>query len=385
MKVVLFCGGLGMRMRDGVTTGPKPMALVGERPLLWHVMRYYAHFGHTDFVLCLGYGASAVKDFFLNYDETRSNDFVLERGAHELKLFKTDISDWRITFVDTGLNSPIGERLRRVRHLLSDEPMFMANYADVLTDAPLPDMIERFAASEAVASLLAVPPQSSHHAVDIADDGLIVGVTPMRDLRHWENGGYFLFRPEIFDELNEDEDLVEDALVRLVRRGRVIAYPYKGYWSPADTVKERVQLDERYHRADCPWMIWDPERSGLPAPNSTTPPTPPLLAGLRQRPCQRSADRSRASTASRSCPRSGPCRCWRSAPTPMTSRSGREGPCSPLPRAGPVCVLAMSCSPGLKNATPRLAMPPPPSSPRPTSPSSCTICPKVGFPRSGIA
>ena len=143
--------------------------------------------------------------------------------------------------------------------------MFMANYADVLTDAPLPDMIERFTASDAVASLLAVPPQSSHHAVDIADDGLIVGVTPMRDLRHWENGGYFIFRPEIFDQLNEDEDLVEDALVRLVRRGRVIAYPYKGYWSPADTVKERVQLDERYHRADCPWMIWDPERSGQPA------------------------------------------------------------------------------------------------------------------------
>ena len=102
MKVVLFCGGLGMRMRDGVTSGPKPMAMVGERPLLWHVMRYYAYFGHTDFVLCLGYGASAVKDFFLNYDETRSNDFVLENGAREVTLFSTDISDWRITFVDTG-------------------------------------------------------------------------------------------------------------------------------------------------------------------------------------------------------------------------------------------------------------------------------------------
>ena len=105
MKVVLFCGGLGMRMRDGVSSAPKPMAMVGERPLLWHVMRYYAHFGHTDFVLCLGYGASAVKDFFLNYDETRSNDFVLENGARDVKLFSTDISDWRITFVDTGLNS----------------------------------------------------------------------------------------------------------------------------------------------------------------------------------------------------------------------------------------------------------------------------------------
>ena len=165
--------------------------------------------------------------------------------------------------MDTGLNSPIGERLRRVRRFVEDEPMFMANYADVLTDAPLPDMIERFVTTDAVASLLAIPPQSSHHAVDISDNGLITGVTPMRDLRHWENGGYFLLRPEIFDDLNEDEDLVEDALLRLVRQRRVIAYPYKGYWSPADTVKERAQLDERYQRADCPWMIWDPERSGL--------------------------------------------------------------------------------------------------------------------------
>jgi glucose-1-phosphate cytidylyltransferase len=238
------------------------MALVGERPLLWHVMRYYAHYGHNDFVLCLGYGASAVKDYFLNYDETRSNDFVLEKGSREVKLLRTDISDWRITFVDTGLNSPIGERLRRVQRYVEDEPTFMANYADVLTNAPLPDMLRRFEASNAVVSLLAVPPQSSHHAVDIADDGVITQVTPMRDLRHWENGGYFVLRPEIFDELNEDEDLVEDAIVRLVRRGRVLAYPYKGYWSPADTVKERAQLDEAYHRGDCPWMIWDPERSG---------------------------------------------------------------------------------------------------------------------------
>ena len=118
MKVVLFCGGLGMRMRDGVSSGPKPMAMIGERPMLWHVMRYYAHFGHTDFVLCLGYGASYVKDFFLNYDETRSNDFVLEGGDPVAKLFRTDISDWRITFVDTGLHSPIGERLRRVRRFV---------------------------------------------------------------------------------------------------------------------------------------------------------------------------------------------------------------------------------------------------------------------------
>ena len=272
MKVVLFCGGLGMRMRDGVSTAPKPMAMVGERPLLWHVMRYYAYHGHTDFVLCLGYGASAVKDFFLTYDETRSNDFVIENGARDVKLFSTDISDWRITLVDTGLNSAIGERLRRVRRFVDGEEMFMANYADVLTTAPLPDMIERFGASSAVASLLAVPPQSSHHVVDIGEDGLITQVTPMQDLRQWENGGYFLLRPSIFDHLNEGEDLVEDALMRrLVPQRRVLAYPYKGYWSPADTVKERARLEEMYQQGNCPWMVWDPERSGLTAPVSGAP------------------------------------------------------------------------------------------------------------------
>src|ERR1700689_318316 len=140
MKVVLFCGGLGMRMRDGVSSGPKPMAMIGERPMLWHVMRYYAHFGHTDFVLCLGYGASYVKDFFLNYDETRSNDFVLEGGDREVKLFRTDISAWGIPFGDPALTPPIGERPRRARRFVDEEPMFLANYADVFTDAPLPDM-----------------------------------------------------------------------------------------------------------------------------------------------------------------------------------------------------------------------------------------------------
>jgi glucose-1-phosphate cytidylyltransferase len=250
-----------MRMRDGVTNAPKPMAMIGERPLLWHVMRYYAHFGHTDFVLCLGYGASAVKDFFLNYDETRSNDFVLEKGTQNIKLFKTDISDWQITFVDTGLHSEIGERLRRVRRFVAGDEMFLANYADVFTDAPLPDMIDRFATSDVTASLLAVPLQSSHHVVDVDSGGLVSQVIPMRDLRQWENGGYFILRPEIFDHLKEGDDLVDDVLPRLVGQRKVLAYPHKGYWSPADTVKERAMLEDMYYAGNCPWMIWDPERS----------------------------------------------------------------------------------------------------------------------------
>jgi glucose-1-phosphate cytidylyltransferase len=262
---------MGMRMREGANPAPKPMAMIGERPLIWHVMRYYAHFGHTDFVLCLGYGAAAVKDFFLNYDETKSNDFVLENGARDVTLFGTDIADWRITFIDTGMHSSIGERLLRVRRFVEDEPMFMANYADVLTDAPLPDVIDRFRRSDAVASLLAVPPQSSYHVVDIEDGRQVRGITPVRSLRQWENGGYFVFRPEIFDVLHEGEDLVDNGLGRLVQTGQVIAYPYTGFWTPADTFKERIQLDEAYQRGECPWMVWDLERSGSVAPADGMP------------------------------------------------------------------------------------------------------------------
>ena len=314
-------------MRDGVHSGPKPMAMIGDRPMLWHVMRYYAHFGHTDFILCLGYGASYVKDFFLNYDETRSNDFVLEGGDREAKLFKTDISEWRITFVDTGLNSAIGERLRRVRRFVQDEPVFLANYADVFTDAPLPEMIARFEASSAAASLLAVPPQSSHHVVDVGEDGLVTRVTPMRDLRQWENGGYFVLRPEIFDHLHEGEDLVEDAIARLVPLGRVLAFPYKGYWTPADTVKERIQLEEMYLRGHCPWMVWDPERSGA------------AQAALRRGHDGGSGpDRVIEEPSCWPCPwgrrLARRCPCSRSARIRTTSRSAPAGCCSAWPRTG---------------------------------------------------
>ena len=143
MKVVIFCGGQGLRMREASEVVPKPMIPIGNRPILWHVMKYYAHFGFKEFVLCLGYKAEVIKQFFLTYNEALANDFVLSEGGANVHLLKTDIHDWNITFVDTGLHSTIGERLRAVRHLLGDDEMFLANYGDTLTDADLPAMIER--------------------------------------------------------------------------------------------------------------------------------------------------------------------------------------------------------------------------------------------------
>ncbi len=255
MKVVLFCGGYGMRMRDGVSDLPKPMQSVGPRPLIWHVMRYYAHFGHKDFVLCLGYGAHHVKNYFLNYDETESNDFTLHGG--EVELLGSDIQDWNITFVQTGLDSPIGERLRRVKALVKDEEMFHANYADVLTDAPLDKMVEEFAASRSIGQLMAVPPQSAFHCVDVSDDGKLDSITTLQEMPLWENGGYLMFRPEVFDHMFVNCDLIGDVCRPLAKHGRMRAYRHRGFWQPADTVKERNALEAAYQGGTRPWMLWE--------------------------------------------------------------------------------------------------------------------------------
>ncbi|HWD06476.1 MAG TPA: sugar phosphate nucleotidyltransferase [Amycolatopsis sp.] len=259
MKVVLFCGGYGMRMRNGDSSDvPKPMAMVGPRPLIWHVMRYYAHFGHTEFVLCLGYGAHHIKEFFLDYRETTSNDFVLRGGKPEL--LSTDIADWTISFVQTGIESPIGERLRRVRDHLDGDEMFLANYADVLTDAPLDDIVSRFRKTDAGASMMVVPPQSSFHCVEMDEGGRIGAITPVSDMPLWENGGYFVLRQEIFDHIPENGDLVADGCGELAKRGRLLAYPYRGFWKPTDTVKERYALDAAYTLGDRPWALWERDK-----------------------------------------------------------------------------------------------------------------------------
>jgi glucose-1-phosphate cytidylyltransferase len=137
MKVVLFCGGMGMRIREYSDSIPKPMVPIGYRPLLWHLMKYYAYYGHKDFILCLGYKADAVKDYFLNYNECVSNNFVLSNGGKKLRLLSSDIHDWNITFVDTGITSNIGQRLKAVEPYLQGESVFLANYSDGLTDLPL--------------------------------------------------------------------------------------------------------------------------------------------------------------------------------------------------------------------------------------------------------
>lgn len=253
MKVVLFCGGLGMRLREASESLPKPMVPVAYRPLLWHVMKYYASFGHRDFVLCLGYKADVVKDYFLHYDEAISNDFVLS-GRGQVELLGSDIHDWRITFVDTGTDANIGTRLARVAPYLRDEEIFLANYADGLSDFPLPDLIERFRASGAVASFLSVPPRSRFHMVRAVDAGAVESIEELGDSGVRINGGFFAMRPTIFDYLNEGEELVEEPFQRLIAERRLLTLPYDGFWMPIDTLKDKLELDAMAEVGELPWL-----------------------------------------------------------------------------------------------------------------------------------
>jgi glucose-1-phosphate cytidylyltransferase len=256
MKVVLFCGGLGMRLRDYSDQIPKPLVEVGSRPILWHLMKYYAHYGHKEFILCLGHGAQAIKSFFLKYDECMANDFVYAEGGRDVRILNKDIHDWRITFVDTGLDSTIGERLRRVRQYLEPDDVFLANYADGLSDLDLKEYVESFLAREKVACFLSVPAPHTFHIVHSDEQDHVTKLEHVAKSTVRINAGYFVLKKTIFDYMNPGEELVLQPFERLIEQRQLLSVAYDGFWQNMDTFKDKVQLDDMVARGRSPWKVW---------------------------------------------------------------------------------------------------------------------------------
>jgi glucose-1-phosphate cytidylyltransferase len=257
MKVVLFCGGLGTRLKEYSETIPKPMVEIGYRPIMWHLMRYYAHYGHTEFILCLGYRGDVIKNYFLNYNEALSNDFVMSKGGREIRLYNHDIEDWTISFVDTGLNANIGQRLKAVQRYLDGEEVFMANYSDGLTDLCLPEYLYYFYQQDKVASFLCVQPSQSFHIVEMGQDSLVSSIHSVDRADLWINGGFFVFKKEIFEYMREGEELVQEPFHRLITEGQLVGYRHKGFWACMDTLKEKKMFDDRYAHGEMPWAVWE--------------------------------------------------------------------------------------------------------------------------------
>jgi glucose-1-phosphate cytidylyltransferase len=253
MKVVLFCGGEGMRLRDYSSRVPKPMVPVGQRPVLWHVMKYYAHFGHREFIICLGYKGQVIRDYFANLTAMCSSDRPGSRLANG------GPDDWQVTFLDTGIDASIGQRLRAARECLAGEDIFLANYADVLTDAPLPEMVAQLRRQQKVASFLCVPPPYTFHVVSFLDGHTVGKIIPAQRSLTWINGGYFVLSSRIFDYLGAGEDLVAEPFERLVRERQLLGYPHKGFWAPMDTLKDRNRLEELWEMGRPPWSVWAPQ------------------------------------------------------------------------------------------------------------------------------
>ena len=253
MKVVLFCGGLGTRIRDYSENIPKPMVPIGHHPILWHVMQYYSQYEHNEFILCLGYKANVVKNHFLNYKIAESSDCIISDFGSKVEIIGESPPDWRVTLVDTGIWRNIGERLFAVKRFVENEEIFLANYSDGLTDAPLAEMMARFKASGKIGCFLAVHPPVSFHLAEFDQDGTVQRIRSSNQSDVWINGGYLIFRKEIFDYIRDGEELVLEPFNRLIKTGNLMAYKYEGFWRAMDTLRDRQVLEEMVERGDTPW------------------------------------------------------------------------------------------------------------------------------------
>jgi glucose-1-phosphate cytidylyltransferase len=255
VKVVLFCGGLGLRFRGAGINTPKPLGQIGDRPIIDHLMSYYAAHGHNDFVLCVGYGASAIRRYFLRgitEGEISEGEEAELANLDELVDLKTG---WKIRFVDSGIHSSIGMRLLAAKSEVEGD-VFLANYSDALSDLPLNDYVTSSLNGGAIANFVSVRPNLVFHEVIARPDGYVESFESMTVSNLRINGGFFLFRPEFFDYLKDDEDLVEEPFERLIGQNQLRSYNYDGFWQCMDTFKDKQLLENLQALGDPPWEFW---------------------------------------------------------------------------------------------------------------------------------
>jgi glucose-1-phosphate cytidylyltransferase len=225
-------------------------------------MRYYAHYGHKDFVLCLGYRGELIRKYFLEYNSFLDRDFVMTNGGSCLEPKRGDIDDWRITFVDTGLHSNIGERLVAVRKYVQDEEFFLANYSDQVCDIALDAYVEQSMTTDSIASFLSVRPSQSYHSVVADSAGQVEKLVEVKECDFWVNGGYFVLRRDIFDYIEEGEELVVEPFARLAQSQKLWTHRYDGFWKAMDTFKDKIEFDRMDGQGRRPWCVWNDHKTG---------------------------------------------------------------------------------------------------------------------------
>jgi glucose-1-phosphate cytidylyltransferase len=256
MRVVILAGGMGTRLREETEYRPKPMVEIGGRPILWHIMKIYAHYGYTDFVVCLGYKGQVIRDYFLNY-QTRNCDFTITLGSGAIDIHNNHSEDgWRVTLADTAEKTMTGGRIARIQKYVGDRT-FLVTYGDGLADIDVGRLIAFHRSQGKFATVSAVRPASRYGELAIEDGKITLFREKPQVNQGWINGGFFVFEPAIFSLIEGDDDTLETGLLtRLIERDQLAVYQHQGFWQCMDTYREMIQLEDMWVRRVAPWRTW---------------------------------------------------------------------------------------------------------------------------------
>jgi glucose-1-phosphate cytidylyltransferase len=257
MKVVILAGGMGTRISEESHLKPKPMIEIGERPILWHIMKIYSYYGFDEFIICLGYKSNVVKDYFANYFMYESDVTFNFRSGKEIFTHQHFAEKWSVTLVNTGLNTMTGGRVKRVQRYIGNEP-FLLTYGDGVSDVNITHLIDFHKSHGKYATVTAAQPLGRFGSLNITKTGEVDGfVEKPKGDNSWINGGFFVMQPEVFNYLTEDDTNLELGLLqRLANEHQFVAYRHEGFWQPMDTLRDRTLLEDLWRSGKAPWKVW---------------------------------------------------------------------------------------------------------------------------------
>ena len=258
MKVLLLAGGFGTRLSEETDTRPKPMVEIGGKPILWHIMKIYSHYGFNDFVILLGYKGYYIKEFFANYFLHRS-DITIDIASGKMEILNNTSEPWRVTLLDTGLNSMTGARIKKARKIVGDNA-FMLTYGDGVANIKIDDLLKFHSSHKKIVTMTSAQPDGRFGALEISDQDQVLQFKekPKGD-GSWINAGFFVCEPEVFDYIDDDESTVfeQEPLMRLAQNGEIFTYKHHGFWMPMDTLRDKNKLNEMWRENKAEWKIWE--------------------------------------------------------------------------------------------------------------------------------
>lgn len=258
MKAVILAGGFGTRLSEETDIRPKPMVEIGGKPILWHIMKIYSHYGFNDFVVCLGYKGYIIKEYFVNYFLHQS-DVTIDLSNNQTTIHRSASENWKITLVDTGPNTMTGGRIKRIQKYVNGEP-FMLTYGDGVADINIKELVDFHKKNKKTVTVTTVQPTGRFGILDINDSNIVESFIekPKGDGNNWINGGFFVCQPEVFNYIKDDDSTIweREPLEKLAKEKNIAAYKHHGFWKPVDTLKDKNDLNDVWNSGTAAWKMW---------------------------------------------------------------------------------------------------------------------------------